>query len=134
VSEGFEEFCNKSFALTDKRKKEDTIMKTRTNRIIGLILGCLIAIALSTGGFRITAERPGDQDTKQAISADQMIAAIKTATTAKPGNVREVEVTKEGDKTICEVEILAQDGKAYDVKVDVATNSVIKVEEDKDND
>jgi uncharacterized membrane protein YkoI len=48
--------------------------------------------------------------------------------------VREVEVTKEGDKTICEVEILGQDGKAYDVRVDVATNTVIKVEEDKDND
>jgi uncharacterized membrane protein YkoI len=109
-------------------------MKTRTNRIIGLILGCLIAIALSTGGFRITAERPGDQDSKLAISADQMIAAIKTATTAKPGNVMGVEVEKKGDKTICEVEILDQDGKTYDVEVDVATNTVIKVEEDKDDD
>jgi uncharacterized membrane protein YkoI len=109
-------------------------MNTRRNRIIGLILGCLIAIALSTGGFRVTAKRPGDQDTKMAITADQMIASIKTAVTAKPGNVREVEVTKEGDKTICEVEILGQDGKVYDVRVDVATNTVIKVEEDKDND
>jgi uncharacterized membrane protein YkoI len=109
-------------------------MNKRMNGILGLIVGFLIAVALSTGGFRITAERPGDQETKQAISADQMIAAIKTATTAKPGNVREVEVTKEGDKTICEVEILGQDGKVYDVRIDVATNTVIKVEEDKDND
>jgi uncharacterized membrane protein YkoI len=109
-------------------------MKTRTNGIRSLIFACLIAIALSTGGFRITAEEQGGQDPKMAISADQMIASIRTATTAKPGKVREVEVQKEGDKTICEVEILGEDGKAYDVMVDVATNSVIKVEEDKDND
>jgi uncharacterized membrane protein YkoI len=109
-------------------------MKTRTNGIRGLMFACSIAIALSTGGFRITAEGQGDQDSKVAVSADQMIASIQTAITAKPGKVREVEVQKEGDKTICEVEILAQDGKAYDVMVDVATNSVIKVEEDKDND
>jgi uncharacterized membrane protein YkoI len=98
------------------------------------MLGCLVAIALSTGGFGTVAEGQGDQDTKMAISADQMIASIKTAITAKPGKVREVEVQKEGDKTVCEVEILGEDGKAYDVMVDVATNSVIKVEEDKDND
>jgi uncharacterized membrane protein YkoI len=109
-------------------------MKTRTNGIRDLIFACLIAIALSTGGFRITAEEPGDQDTKMAISADQMIASIKTAVTAKPGNVLGVEVEKEDDKTICEVEILDRDGKIYDVRVDVATNTVIKVEEDKDND
>jgi uncharacterized membrane protein YkoI len=109
-------------------------MNTRRNRIIGLMLGCLIAIALSTGGFRKTAEGQGNQDTKVAISADQMIESIKTAIAAKPGKVLEVEVEKEGDKTICEVEILGQDGKAYDVRVDVATNSVIKIEEDKDND
>ncbi len=109
-------------------------MKTRTNGIIGLIFGCLVAVALSTGGLRITADVSGNQDTKMAISADQMIAAIKTATTAKPGNIQEVELDKEGDKIICEVEVLAQDGKVYDVRVDVATNTVIKVEEDKDND
>jgi uncharacterized membrane protein YkoI len=110
------------------------VMKTRTNGIRGLIFACLIAIALSPFGFRITAEGPEYQDTQMAITADQMIASIKTAVTAKPGKVREVEVEKEGDKTICEVEILGQDGKAYDVRVDVATNTVIKVEEDKDND
>jgi uncharacterized membrane protein YkoI len=109
-------------------------MKTRTNGIRSLMFACLIAIGLSTGGVLITAEGQGAQDTKMAISSDQMIASIKTAIAAKPGKVREVEVDKEGDKTICEVEILDQDGKAYDVRVDVATNTVIKIEEDKDND
>jgi hypothetical protein len=120
--------------LRADKEGEGTTMNTRTNLIVGLMLACLIAITLSTGGFRVTAEESGDQDTQMAVSADQMIASIKTAITAKPGKVREVEVQKEGDKTICEVEILGEDGKAYDVMVDVATNTVIKVEEDKDND
>ncbi len=63
-----------------------------------------------------------------------MIASIKTAVAAKPGNVRAVEVENEGGKTICEVEILAQDGKTYEVEVDVATNTVVEVEADNDID
>jgi hypothetical protein len=107
-------------------------MNTRTNRIIGLIIGCLIILALSVGGFRITAEGQGDKENKVAISAEQMIASIRTAIAAKPGEVQAVEVEKENGKTLCEVEILAQDGKTYEVTVDVATNTVIEVEEDDD--
>jgi uncharacterized membrane protein YkoI len=109
-------------------------MKTRKNGIRGLMFACLIAIALLTDGFQLTAGGQGGQDTNAAITADQMIEAIKTAIAAKPGKVRDVDVEIEGGKTICEVEILGQDGKAYDVKVDIATNKVITVEEDKDND
>jgi uncharacterized membrane protein YkoI len=120
--------------LNERRKKEDTIMKTRKNGIRGLMFACLIAIALLTDGFQIRAEGQGGQDTKAAITAEQTIESIKTAIAAKPGKVQDVDVKNEGGKTICEVEILGQDGKAYDVKVDIATNKVIKVEEDKDND
>ncbi|MDQ3753901.1 MAG: hypothetical protein M3371_04125 [Acidobacteriota bacterium] len=63
-----------------------------------------------------------------------MIASIRTAVAAKPGNVREVEIENEGDKTLCEVEILAQDGKTYEVEIDVATNTVVEVETDDDAD
>jgi uncharacterized membrane protein YkoI len=109
-------------------------MKTRKNGIRGLMFACLIAIVMLTAGFQITAEGQGGQDTKAAITADQTIDSIRTAIAAKPGKVRDVDVENEGGKTICEVEILGQDGKVYDVRVDVATNTVIKVEEDKDND
>jgi len=46
--------------------------------------------------------------------------------------VRAVEAESEGDKVLCEVEILAQDGKTYEIEVDVATNAVTEVEEDND--
>jgi hypothetical protein len=110
------------------------MMHSSTKRIIGSIFGCLVALALTAGGFWITAEGQADKDTKVAIPAEQVIASIRTAIAAKPGEVQAVEVEKEGGKTICEVGILAQDGKTYEVEVDVATNTVIEVEEDDDND
>jgi hypothetical protein len=110
------------------------MMHSRTNRMIGLIFGCWVALALSVGGFWITAEGQDKKDTKVAIPAEQVIVSIRTAIAAKPGEVQAVEVEKEGGKTICEVVILAQDGKTYEVEVDVATNTVIEVEEDDDND
>jgi uncharacterized membrane protein YkoI len=109
-------------------------MMTRKNGIRGLMFAGLIAMAMLTDGFQITAEGRGGQDTEAAITADQAIEAIKTAIATKPGKVRDVDIENEGGKIICEVEILGQDGRAYDVTVDIATNKVIKVEEDRDND
>lgn len=74
------------------------------------------------------------KETKVAIPAEQVITSIRTAIAAKPGNVIEVEAEKEAGKTICEVEILAQDGKTYEVAVDVSTNTVVEVEADDDRD
>jgi len=110
------------------------MMQSRTNRIVGLTLGCLVALAIVVSGFGIKVEGQGAKDTKAAVSAEQVIASVRTAVAAKPGNVRAVEMENEGGKTICEVEILAQDGKAYEVEVDVATNKVIEVEAEDDDD
>lgn len=111
------------------------MMQSRTKRIIGSILGCLVALALVVGGYGIKA---GRQDAKVAIPAEQVIASIRAATAATPGNVRGVEVENEVEneegKTICGVKILAQDGKTYEVEVDVATNTVVEVEVDDDDD
>ncbi len=110
------------------------MMQSRTNRIVGLALGCLVALEIVVGGFGIKAEGQAAKDTKAAVSAEQVIASVRTAVAVKPGNVRAVEMENEGGKTICEVEILAQDGKAYEVEVDVATNKVIEVEAEDDDD
>lgn len=108
-------------------------MQGRSKRIIGSILGCLLALALAVGGF-MKAEGQGATKAEVAIPAEQVIASIRTAVAAKPGNVRAAEVEKDGGKTICEVEVLAQDGKTYEVEVDVATNTVVKVDDDNDED
>jgi uncharacterized membrane protein YkoI len=102
-------------------------MRSRTKRVAGFALACLVVPA--GGGFVFKAK--GDDD-KAAVPAEQVIASIRTAVAAKPGNVRAVETETEGGKTVCEVEILAEDGKTYEVEVDVATNAVVEVEEDND--
>ncbi len=110
------------------------MLQSRTKRIVGSILGSSVALVLAVGGFGIKA---GGQNTKQgkaAVPADQVIASVRTAVAAKAGDVRGVEIENEGGKTLCEVEILAQDGKTYEVEVDVATNAVIEVEADDDTD
>ncbi len=107
-------------------------MRSKAKRTTGLILGCSVALAF--GGFGIKAGGQGTKATKVAIPAEQVIASIKTAIAAKPGGVRAVEIENEGGKSICEVEILASDGKTYEVEVDVATNTVVEVETDDDED
>ena len=109
-------------------------MKSTTKRIAGSILGCLVALALAVGIVGTKAEGQGTEETKVGVPVEQVIASIRTAIAAKPGNVRAVEAENEEGKTICEVEILAQDGKTYEVEVEVATNTVIEVEVDDDTD
>ncbi len=108
------------------------MMQSRTKRTIGLALGCSIALAF--GGFVLNAGVQATKDSKVAIPAEQVIASIKTAIAAKPGDVRAVEIENERGKSICEVEILASDGKTYEVEVDVATSTVVEVEMDDDTD
>jgi len=108
--------------------------QSRTKRTTGLVLGCSVALVLAAGGFGIKAGGQSTKQTKVAIPAEQVIASIMTAAAAKSGNVRAVEAENEEGKTLCEVEILAQDGKTYDVAIDIATNTVVKVEADDDDD
>ncbi len=108
------------------------MIRSRTTRTTVLVLGCSFALAFA--GFGINVGVQATKDSKVALPAEQVIASIKTAIAAKPGDVRAVEIENEGGKSICEVEILASDGKTYEVEVDVATNTVVEVEMDDDAD
>ena len=105
-------------------------MRSRTKQTIVLVLGCSVALAFA--GFGIKVGGQAAKDSKVDVPAEQVIASIKTAIAAKHGDVRAVEIENEGGKSICEVEILASDGKTYEVEVDVATNMVVEVEIDDD--
>jgi hypothetical protein len=107
-------------------------MQGKPKRIIGSILGCLLALA--AGRFGIHLEGQGATRAKVAIPAEQVIASIRTAVAAKPGHVRAVQVRNEKGKTLCEVNILALDAKTYEVEVDVATNTVVKDNDHDDED
>ncbi len=108
-------------------------MQSRIKRIAGLVSVFLIALALGVVAYGIEAEGQDAKKAKPAITADQMIASVRTAIAAKPGNLLGVEVEKEVGKTICEVEILTADGKIYEVEVDIASNAVVEVELEDNN-
>lgn len=108
-------------------------MQSRIKRIAGLVSVFLIALALGVVAYGIEAEGQDAKKAKPAITADEMIASVRTAIAAKPGNLLGVEVEKEVGKTICEVEILTADGKIYEVEVDIASNAVVEVELEDNN-
>ncbi|MBA3242901.1 MAG: PepSY domain-containing protein [Acidobacteria bacterium] len=110
------------------------MIRSNAKRFRGLLFGCLVAAALVAVGVGIKAAGQEKKEAKASLSAEQVIASITTAVAAKPGNVLELEAEREKGRTLCEVEILAQDGKTYEVSVDVATNTVVEVEADEDDD
>lgn len=63
------------------------------------------------------------------LTADQAMMCIKTAVGAKAGNIRELEVKIEGNRTVCEVEMIASDGKKHEVYIDVGANKVLRIED-----
>jgi hypothetical protein len=106
-----------------------------TRRTRGWLIFC--SLALAAGLFVMRAAGQHQQGAKQGpagLTAEQVIASVKTAAAAKPGSVLELEAERERGKLVCEVEILAEDGKKYEVVVDVANNSVAEIEEEDDDD
>ena len=63
---------------------------------------------------------------KEALTADEAIACIRTAVTAQAGFIREVEGDDEGGKRVCEVKIVDATGKRHKLHIDVQTNQVVK--------
>jgi len=112
--------------------------QSKIRRVTLSMLGCAVLLPAAVGllgveaGGRQQHRAETDTDSKAALPVEQLIASIRTAVAAKPGNVLAVEVEVEDGKTLCEVEILAQDRKTYEVEVDVATNTVVEIEEDDD--
>ena len=109
-------------------------MRNGTKRSRGILFGSLIALTLAAGLFGMKATGQNNRNGKVSLSAEQVIASVTTAVAAKPGSVLELEAENEKGKLVCEVEILAPDGKTYEVVVDVATNTAVEVEADDDDD
>lgn len=106
---------------------------------VGILVAGLATIALTSGGLKAWAEQdePEGKEVKVSLSVEEFIASIRTAVAAKPGRVQSVEAESEDGKTLCDVTVLAADGKTYEVAVDVASNKVTEVEaagDEKDDD
>ena len=72
-------------------------------------------------------------ETKVALPAVTVTRAINAAVAAKAGNVAGVEMENEKGIIKVEVEIVATDGKNYEVGVNADTGQVIAVEADDEN-
>jgi uncharacterized membrane protein YkoI len=91
-----------------------------TNALFAGLFGVLL---LTMGGITATAQAG---KTPAALTPAQVTACIQAAVTAQPGLVTEVEAESKREQQVCEVKIVADDGKKYKLHVDVSTNQVIK--------
>ncbi len=87
------------------------------------LLGGIAGIAVAQSGAEV-------EEAEVGVPAAAMVRAINAATGAKPGDVAKVEVETEAGKTMIDVEILAKDGKTYEVGVEAASGKVASVEAD----
>ena len=83
------------------------------------IIASILALGLVSGGAMAA-------DKDETLPVTQLVAAIQAAVAATPGNVKEVEVKKQKDRMLVEIEIYGADGKKNEVKVDAQTAQVVR--------
>ncbi len=81
-------------------------------------------MAATTMGLLLCATPARADD--RGLQADQVIAAIRTAVAARPGNVKEVEVDREGGRTLVKVEIVEPGGREAELRVDPERNEIVR--------
>lgn len=82
-------------------------------------------LAATTTGLLLCATPAAGADDR-GLPADQVIAAIRTAVAAQPGNVKEVEVEREGGRPIVKVELVGTDGREAELRVDPERNEIVR--------
>jgi hypothetical protein len=92
-----------------------------------LSAGLLATLLLATGGMLGAA--PAGQTTP-ALTADHVIACIRTAVAAHAGEIKDVDVEYRRGQWLCEVELVDDTGQAYELSIDMTTYQVVKTERD----
>lgn len=65
----------------------------------------------------------------EALPADQVIAAIRTAVAAYPGKIQEAEVELKQGRLLVEVEIIRETGEKIEVYVDPEKNEIHSIKD-----
>lgn len=91
----------------------------------GGLRAAVLLSALSAVPAAAQGQRPPDH-----ITSDEAIACIRAATASQAGRVEGLEVEVRAGKVICEVEIVAENGRKSEVHVDVSTNQVVDTRPD----
>jgi hypothetical protein len=106
----------------------------RINKKSRLLAFSAFALVLGAVSLKPILSYAAEISTETALPGEQFVNAIRAATLAKPGLVLEVEADTEEGVQLCEVEILATDGKKYEVAVEAKTGKVVEVTLDTDED
>ncbi len=93
----------------------------------------IIAVSGLAAGIAFAGGGESENEVEVALPAATVTRAINTAVAAKTGNVAGVEMETEDGVTKIDVEIVAADGKKYEVGVNASTGKVIAVEADDEN-
>lgn len=62
----------------------------------------------------------------EAITPEQAIECIRTATASTPGRVEGLDIDREKGQLLCEVEIVADNGTRSEIHIDVATSKIVR--------
>jgi hypothetical protein len=92
-----------------------------------VIAGLVATLLLSTGGMMGPAHAA---QTTPALTADHVIACIRSATSAQAGAIKEVDVEYKRGQWLCEVDIVDDAGQEYELSIDVTTYQLVKTERD----
>jgi hypothetical protein len=89
--------------------------------VSGVVAGMLVAATPSIAADKARAQKH--------LTADQAIACIKQAVSARAGNITKLEVEVDDNRTICEVHFEDAKGKNFEAHVDVAARKVLRVKD-----
>ncbi|RYX86360.1 hypothetical protein EON83_01435 [bacterium] len=90
--------------------------------------GTLAVLLCASGSIPLTLAKA--QEPHVTLPTTQLVQAIHAASSAKVGSIAQVEVEHQKGQTTVGVEILATDGKKYDVSVDASTAKVLSTKID----
>jgi hypothetical protein len=91
------------------------------------LVGLAATLLLGTGGVVGVTNAA---QTSPALTADHVVACIRTAVAAQAGAIEKVEVKYRRGQWLCEVELVDEAGQEYELRIDVATYQVVKTERD----
>ena len=105
-------------------------MKITQKGVLWSACSALAIVAVSA----VLAGADDQTETQLALPAPTIVGAINAAVAAKPGNVAGVEIEFEDGVARVEVEVVATDGKKYEVAVNSQSGEVVSVEADDETD
>ena len=99
--------------------------------VIVIVIAAFVLGAIAAGFYDKNERKANAPIANAAEHNEKMNKCVKTALERHPGAVIEVELEKEDDKLIFDVDIKGQDGKSWEVECDADTAEIVEDELDR---